>query len=318
MCRNAQIKLKAGIFDTTISTMYFTSLPDHTAPEFNEQAHFAKFKKHNIIFNAESRNAHCDSHVGCLSLKTVLRGEEWYGINNHHLAIRPGQFLILNDDQTYSCRIDQGESVRSLSIFFKKEFATSVLHDSLNTEEALLENPFDNGGKALEFFQTLHGIDSTLHKQLQNLITTLNNEGYDSFVVDEYLVFLLNHLIKVHQSDSNHSKKVNAVKPTTKIEVYKRLCIAKDLLHSYYMDKLDLKAISTTACLSVPQLIRQFKLVFQTTPHQYLMRIRLHHAAELLKSKIPVSEITWRCGFENVSAFCRAFKSEYGVQPRNY
>jgi transcriptional regulator GlxA family with amidase domain len=85
------------------------------------------------------------------------------------------------------------------------------------------------------------------------------------------------------------------------------------------MDKVDLSAISNLACLSVPQLVRQFKFVFHATPHQYLVRIRLKRAAELLKlTNKPVHEITWKCGFENFSAFCRAFKSEYGVQPGHF
>ncbi|WP_448633871.1 helix-turn-helix domain-containing protein [Pedobacter panaciterrae] len=100
------------------------------------------------------------------------------------------------------------------------------------------------------------------------------------------------------------------------MEIYKRLCIAKDFLHSTFMEKHDLDTLSSNACLSVPQLVRQFKSVFKTTPYQYLIQIRLDRAVELLKnSNKPVHEITWQCGFENVSAFCRAFKSAYGTQP---
>jgi AraC family transcriptional regulator len=299
--------------------MYFTSLPDHTKPEFDEQLHFSKFKKHNIIFNAHSNYAFCDNHVGCLSFKTVLSGEEWYRINNHRLANRPGQFLILNDDQTYSCRIDNNEKVRVLSVFFKKEFASSVFSDALRSEEVSLDNPFNPGEKTLEFFQTLYSIDDELRRQLSGLVASLDGRGYDSCMMDEYLVFLLHYLIRIYKSESNRAKKVNALKSSTRTEIYKRLCIAKDVLHSSFMDNPDLNAISDTACLSVPQLVRQFKSVFQTTPHQYLIKVRLKRAAELLKlTKKPVHEITWMCGFENVSAFCRAFRSEYGVQPVNF
>jgi len=296
--------------------MYFTQLPDHAKPGFDEQAHFGRFKKHNMIFNALSRGIHCDNHVGCLSLKTVLCGEEWYGINHNQITIRPGQFLILNDDQTYSCHIDRSESVRSLSVFFKKEFASAVFHDALHQEEVLLNDPHNNGNHTLEFFQTLHTVDSTLLQQLTSLIACLEIEGYDDCRIDEYLVFLLHYLIKAHQTDSRRAGSVNAIKSSTRMEIYKRLSIAKDLLYTHYRDKPDLNVISTAACLSVPQLVRQFKAVFNTTPHQYLIRIRLQHAAELLRrTNKPVSEIAWACGFENVSAFCRAFKTTYKVKP---
>ncbi|WP_160143723.1 helix-turn-helix domain-containing protein [Chryseolinea soli] len=303
-------------FGILTCTMYFTSLPDHTKPGFDEQLHFSKFKKHNIIFNAQSSHAHCDDHIGCLSFKTVLRGEEWYGINHRRLAVSPGRFLILNDDQTYSCHIHKGEQVNVLSIFFKKEFASAVLHDALHNEENLLDDPFSRPGKILEFSQTLQGLESPLRLQLSSLIAALETSGGDADQTDEHLVFLLHDLIRSHQSEIARSKKVDAVKPATRAELYKRLCTARDVLHSSYMDKLDLNKISEVSCLSVPQLIRQFKAVFNTTPHRYLGAVRVRRAAELLEfTDKPVHEITWDCGFENVSAFCRAFKSAYGVQP---
>jgi len=299
--------------------MYFTSLPDHSKPGFDEQLHFSQFKRHNVIFNAISGKSYCDRHVGCLSIKTVLRGEEWYGIDNHQLAVRPGQFLLLNNDQDYSCRIDSAGDVRILSVFFRKEFASSVFRDALNREEALLDNPFETGEPTLEFFQTLYDTNPGVAQKLQGLVTSLNKYGYDSNMVDEQLVFLLHDLIRVHKTETRRASQVSAIKPGTRTEIYKRLCIAKDILHSSFMDKPDLSVISNTACLSVPQLIRQFKTVFKTTPHLYLTRIRLAHAAGLLKhTSTPVHEITWKCGFENSSAFCRAFKAEYGVPPLHF
>ncbi|AXY75339.1 AraC family transcriptional regulator [Paraflavitalea soli] len=299
--------------------MYFTSLPDHTRPGFDEALHFSKFRKHNIIFNAFSSNSHCDDHVGCLSFKTLLTGEEWYGINNYRLAVRPGQFLILNDEQNYSCSINNGEKAKVLSVFFKKEFATAVFQDTLNSEETLLDNPFNDDGKTLEFFQTLNDITPALQQQLMGLIAALDSSGYSENMVDEYLVFLLRYLIHTQKAASKQVKNVHALKANTRTEVYKRLCIARDILHSSYMDNPDLPAISALACLSVPQLVRQFKAVFHTTPHQYLTRIKLERAAELLKhTDKPVHEITWLCGFENVSAFCRAFKSAFGIQPLSF
>ncbi|RPD42587.1 helix-turn-helix domain-containing protein [Chitinophaga barathri] len=298
--------------------MYFTSLPDHTRPGFDEALHFSRFKKHNIIFNALSSHSHCDEHVGCLSFKTVLSGEEWYGVNNHRLAIRPGRFLILNDDQTYSCNIEKGEKVKTLSVFFKKEFASSVFYDSLHSEEMMLDNPLTSG-QSPEFFQTLNDITPELQRQLSALVATLDGEGYSGAVADEYLVFLLHYLVRTWKSEAGRARKVNALKTSTQTEIYKRLCIAKDVLQSSYMDSPGLDALSSITCLSVPQLVRQFKAVFRTTPHQYLIRIRLQRAAELLRhTGKPVHEIAWLCGFENTSAFCRAFKSEYAVQPLGY
>jgi len=300
--------------------MYFTTLPDHSQPGFDEQAHFTKFKEHNIIFNALSTDKHCDDHVGCLSIKTVLCGEERYGTNNRHWTVRRGQFLILNDSQNYSCHIDRNVTARTVSIFFKKDFATQVFHDVLQKEQDSLDNPFGNDGLPPEFFQTLIDIDPLLQSQLTSLMCTLDEVGFDQDKTDECLIFILLHLIQVHKSESKKSMEVKALRASTRMEVYKRLCIAKDLLHSNYMDKQDLQSIGRTAGLSVPQLVRQFKSVFKVTPHQYLMRIRLQRATELLMNQTDrsIQAIAWKIGFENPSAFGRAFKSMYGVVPGQY
>jgi AraC-like DNA-binding protein len=205
------------------------------------------------------------------------------------------------------------------SVFFSPSFASSVFHDALHSEDSLLDNPHEVSRRSLEFFQTLYNTDNVLSVQLASLITSLNQHGYESTRVDEHLVSLLHYLIHTHKKEAQRARKVGAVRPSTKKEIYKRLCVAKDLLHSSFMNKLELDDISRTACLSSPQLVRQFRTVFHTTPHQYLTRIRLDHAAGLLKhSSTPVQEISWRCGFQNTSAFCRLFKTTYGISPLSF
>lgn len=299
--------------------MYFTSLPDHSQPGFDEHAHFSRFKRHNIIFNALTTSKHCDNHVGCLSIKTVRTGEERYGIGNRQVIVRPGQFLILNDEQDYSSHIDSGIKTGTFSIFFKKDFAAAVFQDTLRHEQTSLDNPFDNDVRP-EFFQTLIDIDPALQSQLASLVLALQDGEAAEGKTDEYLIFILRHMVQVQKREARKMMCVKAVRASTRTEIYRRLCVVKDLLHSYHTDKLDLQTISRIACLSVPQLVRQFKAAFELTPHQYLTRIRLLQAAELLKthSEQPLQEIAWKTGFENTSAFGRAFKSLHGVQPGKF
>jgi AraC family transcriptional regulator len=300
--------------------IYFTKLPDHKAPGFNEQLHFSNFQQHNVVFNAQASKSHCDHHVGCLSIKTVLSGEEVYGFNGLEKSVRPGQFLVLNDDQPYSFRIETSERVKNLSVFFKREFAAAVFRDTTHKDEIILDSPFETATQIPEFFQTLYTLDEFMQGLLSSLIFELENtqeQNSKACSGDEHLVFLLHYLMRVHQSEVYKSHQVHAVRPSTKTEIYKRLCVAKDFLHSTFMNNLDLALVSRVACMSVPQLVRQFKAAFQTTPHQYLMQVRMAHAAALLKNTYkPVNEIARASGFENTSAFCRSFKKEYGITPR--
>jgi AraC family transcriptional regulator len=292
--------------------LYFTSLPNHTDKRFNEQSHFEKFKSHNIVFNAITTKSHCEKHVGCLSIKTVWSGVEAYEFQGVQRNVTPGQFLILNSDQPYSSKIDSSENVRSLSVFFTNEFSASVFRDAQSREETLLDNFDQQTTDIPDFFQTLYSIDPTLQVMLKNLVA----EGVSTAEIDEQLIFVLRHLLIVHRSETNRSRRIEAVKAVTKKEIYRRLCVARDVLHSSYMNELDLATISRAASLSVPQLVRQFKATFNITPHQYLRTIRLERAAAQLKTTSePVQDIALDNGFENFSAFCRAFKKEFGLTP---
>ena len=51
----------------------------------------------------------------------------------------------------------------------------------------------------------------------------------------------------------------------------------------------------------------------------FILDIRLKRAVQLLSTKGPnVSEVMYQTGFTNASYFNRAFKSKFGVNPKNY
>jgi AraC family transcriptional regulator len=53
------------------------------------------------------------------------------------------------------------------------------------------------------------------------------------------------------------------------------------------------------------------------TPHQYVRRMRLREAAARLASKKEkVLDVAFDCGFGDVSNFNRAFRAEFGANPR--
>lgn len=299
--------------------MYFTTLPDHNSAGFDEKLHFSRFGKQNIIFKADSTTGHCERHVGCLSIKTVLKGIEWYGIDNRRVALRPGQFLVLNDNQEYSSRVDQQASTKILSVFFSRTFAASMLVDASGSEEASLANFGETRKVAPEFYQTLNLVDPVMRRRLDALIHTLDTQGYHGDAVQEHLVFLFTEMLRADKLQMRYADNILCLKAATRSEIFRRLCIAKDFMHSTFTNNPDLESVSRTACLSVPQLVRQFKAAFGITPYQYLSEIRLSYAADLLShDKTAVSDVALACGFEDNSAFARAFKTKFGVTPSHF
>lgn len=80
-----------------------------------------------------------------------------------------------------------------------------------------------------------------------------------------------------------------------------------------------LGGLAEFARLSPYHFLRTFEALTGTTPHQYLMRLRLRRAALRLRTeRSRILDISLGCGFGDVSNFNRAFRAEFGVSPRGW
>ncbi|PTT03658.1 histidine kinase [Pedobacter sp. HMWF019] len=87
------------------------------------------------------------------------------------------------------------------------------------------------------------------------------------------------------------------------------------------LDEPELNAASIENALSISkmQLYRRLKSLTGMTPAEFIRRIRLKHAADmLLASQYTVSEIFYRTGFNNKSYFFREFKKTYHCAPNEF
>jgi AraC family transcriptional regulator len=84
-------------------------------------------------------------------------------------------------------------------------------------------------------------------------------------------------------------------------------------------EALDLDTLARSAEMSVFNFLRTFAKVLGVTPHQYLVRCRLRHAARLLTDDgSSVTQIAGAVGFEDLSNFIRTFGRAAGMSPGAY
>ncbi len=84
-------------------------------------------------------------------------------------------------------------------------------------------------------------------------------------------------------------------------------------------EDIDLDAAAAEAGLSAFHFLRLFSKVLGVTPHQYLVRSRLRHAARLLNDEDrPVTAIALDVGFGDLSNFVRTFHRAAGVSPGRF
>lgn len=106
--------------------------------------------------------------------------------------------------------------------------------------------------------------------------------------------------------------------PDGRHPVYDRLRLVLDYLQEHYAEPVRVHTMAGLARLSVAQLERHFRRVFQLTPQQWLTKLRIEEAMRRLHGDEPIAGIGLACGFADQSAFARQFKATVGMTPRDY
>ncbi|HVY05521.1 MAG TPA: AraC family transcriptional regulator [Burkholderiales bacterium] len=90
-------------------------------------------------------------------------------------------------------------------------------------------------------------------------------------------------------------------------------------LDEHAHEDIDLGRAARHAGLSAFHFLRLFGKVIGVTPHQYLVRSRLRHAARLLTDdRQSITDIALDVGFADLSNFVRTFHRAAGMSPRNF
>jgi AraC-like DNA-binding protein len=83
--------------------------------------------------------------------------------------------------------------------------------------------------------------------------------------------------------------------------------------------QIDLEDAAGQAEISPFHFLRLFSGVLGVTPHQYLVRSRLRHAARLLADDcLSITDVAYDVGFGDLSNFVRTFHRAAGVSPRRF
>lgn len=66
-------------------------------------------------------------------------------------------------------------------------------------------------------------------------------------------------------------------------------------------------------------LSKAFHAEYQISPQEYLLRLRMQHATNLLaNSKLSITDVAAKCGYPDALAFTKIFRQRLGCSPRDY
>ncbi len=103
------------------------------------------------------------------------------------------------------------------------------------------------------------------------------------------------------------------------MQPYLELATVADHLKLHFREKLDVPSLAKMAHMSVRQFERKFRATFQMTPQEYMIRMRVIEACELLaRTNQPVTTVALEAGFYDHSDFARQFRRQMGQTASQY
>src|SRR5215470_14060070 len=98
-----------------------------------------------------------------------------------------------------------------------------------------------------------------------------------------------------------------------------RLRKVKEFVHAKMEDELSLGELAQSVGLSTAHFSEMFRKSMGETPHQFVLRVRIERAKEMLRSaESRVLDVAIACGFKTQQHFARVFRHVCGLSPKEY
>ena len=263
----------------------------------------------NVLLRASARRHFVQDFPGPLSIKSVIRGKAAWRHDSRWLPIEQQSFLILPDGAPYSLDIDARQPVHTCCAFFAKGFVESVYRDITNTD-------LDGSGPVrLEFLAQLHPRDERLLRRMQQ-IGRIADDPPPLWTEQQFLL-LARDLLALYREVNDRIARLPARKQSTREEIYRRVSRGRDFIHAHAFRSVKLAELARASFLSPYHFHRAFTSIFGVSPHEYLTRLRIDKAAELLKlrSDLTVTAVAGEVGFESPASFTNLFRKRLGTTP---
>ncbi|MBQ7879182.1 MAG: helix-turn-helix transcriptional regulator [Clostridia bacterium] len=225
---------------------------------------------------------------GCVEYTLITDGSAVFIVNGEKIAVKKGDFVFLQTEETSLAEASDDLSFLSvgvLSIDFTFDQTRAFACD-------------DRFAEFLFYFQA---IERELKTQ---------SGGYKKML--RSLFACLHILLKRRAADE--PRKPQEKKPAKSL--LNAALPAKKFIDAHFAQELDLKFLSGICGITQQHLIKQFKLLTGRSPHQYLNRIRVMAAANLLLSKTEnVKDVSEKVGFQESHSFLYTFKKLLGMTP---
>jgi len=154
--------------------------------------------------------------------------------------------------------------------------------------------------------------DPTLFGLAHGLVAAVRSKAPELYARSA-AIFLASHLATIDAAKLRRDRTKQRISTAV---AERRTHRAIDYMREHLASDVTLAALAKEAAVSEFYFVRIFKERTGFTPSQYLHRMRMERAHELLATtEMPIAEVALLCGYGNHSAFSAAVRSHSGLSP---
>lgn len=253
-----------------------------------------------------------------VSIKCVLDGIEHYTIGGKMQSIQSNKYLLTNYTSDCKIEIDSPQSVKGICVNLSQELIADVAATMImpDTQEVDLDLGYYFNSNL--FLDGEYDLNSNL---LGNFLTKKQNIFHNIDLIDDNycseLFYQLTESLILDQLPLFTSlQKIKSIKINTKKDLFYRVLRGKIYMENHFLDSIYIKDIAREACMSEYHFFRLFKEVMGVTPYHYILKLKLEFCyKKLKKERLLISDLADLSGFADISAFSKAFKKHFGINP---
>lgn len=179
---------------------------------------------------------------------------------------------------------------------------------------------FGMGEDILSFYGKAHLLSMSLHPHLYPFVYSSLSVIIQQYFTNEKMseLYIYTELLKIFGMMYN-SEDMNAdFDSSNHTDNYDKFINILSYIDTNYAEELALESVASTAGFSKFHFSRLFKQYTGTTFYDYLCSRRVMVAKNMLSKNMPVTDVAFQTGFNNLTTFCRCFKKYTGLSPSQY
>lgn len=311
--------------------MIFQEFPDLTwlksqiAQGFSNRLGWGNLPLHtegfpSVIIHTKVRECYRPDIKGPFSFFLNIRGNSFCSVDRQTTRIDEENYFVSNRSQSYTLQVEENSGgAETFNIHFGEFFSESVLNALVTPTDRILDAGTEKQLSPISFFNQLHHRDATFNALIRAMRTSYYETGYSQLRFEEQLAALLSYHLLQHRQIAESIHNLPPVRKATRVELYKRLSRAMDVLRSGFCGEISLDQLAMEACLSKYHFLRLFRLAYGLSPYQYIQHLRLEKARVLLADTVmPITDLAGLIGFDNSQSFSRLFYQRMGLYPTQY